>query len=330
MYFCAVNGIKTDIYSSIDRMPEVDESNFFHSRQLFMISASTPKMKPYMAVCTDESGKILSQLLAVVRYRTSFIPPFLFMHCRIMGEGEYSVSEYMREELFGEMLSAITGKLNKTCLYIEVSDMSYKMFAYRQFRLSGFFPVKWMSIHNSLHSKTPEERISDKLLKRIENAYNKGVTCNTVDTDDDLREFNRLLRRHHWFKPKRYIPDNSYFTKLQANKRCQLFVTKYHNRVIGCSACVYSDTDAYLWYSAFLRKTYIHLHPDAVTVWHAIKYAYDKGYQHINFLDVGLPFENNPFREFILRFGGKPVTTYRWFRCSIGWLNSFFHWIYRG
>lgn len=330
MYFCSVNGIKTDIYSRIDLMPEVEETNFFHSRQLFLISASTPKMKPYMAVCTDESGRVVSHLLAVVRYRTSFFPPYFFMHCRIMGEGEYAESDYRRDELFGEMLSAITRKLNKICLYIEVSDLSQKMFAYRQFRQSDFFPVKWMSIHNSLHSKTPEERITEKMMKRIENAYARGVTCNTVDTEEDLRDFNKLLRSHHWFKPKRYIPDSSYFTKLQASNRCQLFVTKYHNHVIGCSACVYDDNDAFLWYSAFRRKTYIHLHPGAVTIWHAIKYAHEKGYQHINFLDVGLPFQKNPFREFILRFGGKPVTTYRWFRCSIAWINKLLHWIWRG
>lgn len=283
-----------------------------------------------MVVCSDESGKVLSNMLAVVRYRTSFIPPFFFMHCRIMGEGSYIKSEYRRDDLFGEMLSAITHKLNKTTLYIEVSDISQKMFAYKQFRLSNYFPVKWMTIHNSLHSKTPEERISEKMIKRIENAYAKGVTSETVETEKDLRDFNKLLRQHHWFKPKRYIPDSSYFTKLKETHRCQLFVTKYHNHVIGCSACVYGNEDAFLWYCAFRRKTYLTLHPDAVTIWHAIKYAHEKGYQHINFLDVGLPFQKNPFREFILRFGGKPVTTYRWFRCSISWINKLMHWIYQG
>ena len=263
-----------------------------------------------MVVCSDESGKVVSNMLAVVRYRTSFIPPFFFMHCRIMGEGSYTKSEYRRDDLFGEMLAAITHKLNKTTLYIEVSDISQKMFAYKQFRQSNYFPVKWMTIHNSLHSKTPEERISEKMMKRIENAYAKGVTSETVETEKDLRDFNKLLRQHHWFKPKRYIPESSYFTKLKETHRCQLFVTKYHNHVIGCSACVYGNEDAFLWYSAFRRKTYLTLHPDAVTIWHAIKYAHEKGYQHINFLDVGLPFHKNPFREFILRFGGKPVTTY--------------------
>jgi hypothetical protein len=44
---------------------------------------------------------------------------------------------------------------------------------------------------------------------------------------------------------------------------------------------------------------------------------------------VGLPFRKNTFRDFILRFGGKPVSTFRWFRCSIRWINSLLKWIYR-
>lgn len=324
-----MKGIRTDIYSRLEQVPQVEESNFFHSRQLFAISASTPRMKPYMVVCSDETGRVVSQLLSVVRYRTSFLPPFLFMHGRIVGEGVYAESNYRKDELFGEMLSALTRKLNKATLYIEVSNLSQKMFGYRQFRQSDFFPVHWMSIHNSLHSKAPEERISEKMMRRIETAYSRGVVCQTVETEEDLQAFNKLLRQHHWLKPKRYIPDSKYFISLKETNRCQLFVTKYHHHVIGCSVCAYSDEDAFLWYSAFRRKTWLPLHPDAVTIWHAIKYAHEKGYQHINFLDVGLPFQKNPFREFILRFGGKPVSTYRWFRCSIRWINALLKWIYR-
>ena len=60
-----------------------------------------------------------------------------------------------------------------------------------------------------------------------------------------------------------------------------------------------------------------------------MKDAYDRGFQHMCFLDVGLPFKNNSFREFILRFGGKEQSTYRWFRFSIKWVNRLLKWIYR-
>jgi hypothetical protein len=286
-------------------------------------------MKPYMTVCTDEDGRVLCHLLAMIRYRTSFLPPFMLIQCRVLGEGVYADSPYRKDELFGEMVTALTQKLNKKVLYIEFSNLSQKMFAYKQFRQNNYFPVHWMSIHNSLHSRTPEERVTDKMLHHIESAYAHGVTCETVDSAADLKAFNKLLHQHHWLKPKRYIPDNQFFNLLKDCDQCQLFVTKFRNRVIGCSACAYHGTDAYLWYSAFRRKSYLMLHPDEVTIWHAIKYAHQQGYDHINFMDVGLPFRKNSFREFILRFGGKPVSTNRWFRCSIRWINNVLKWVYR-
>ncbi len=328
-YICHVKGINTTIHTRLEKLPEVSDSNFFHSRLLFAISAQTPRMKPYMTVCTDEAGRVVSQLLAIVRYRTSFLPPFFFMHCRILGEGEYAESGYRREELFGEMLQAITNRLNKRVIYIEVSNLGQKMFGYRFFRQQSFFPVHWMSIHNSLHSRTPEERISEKMQQRIDAAYEKGVTTGDVESVADFEAFTKLLRHHHWLKPKRYIPDDDFFREAMKTDACRLFVTKYRQHVIGCSACVYSQGNAYLWYAAFRRKTWLPLHPDTLTIWHCIKYAHSHGYQHINFMDVGLPFRKNSFREFILSFGGKPVSTLRWFRCSIRWVNALLSWIYR-
>ena len=328
-HICAVKGIQTHIYMRAEKLPTVEDSNFFHSRQLFSICSDTPRMKPYMVVCTDEEGRVLCQLLAIVRYRTTFLPPFMFIQCRVLGDGVYAESAYRKDELFGEMIMALTQKLNKKVLYIEFSDLSQKMFGYKQFRQNNYFPVHWMSIHNSLHSRTPEERITEKMLHHIENAYARGVTCQTVESQDDLIAFNKLLHQHHWFKPKRYIPDNQFFNRLKDCEQCQLFVTKFHDHIIGCSACAYHGSDAFLWYSAFRRKSYLMLHPDEVTIWHAIKYAHEKGYDHITFMDVGLPFKKNSFREFILRFGGKPVSTYRWFRCSIRWINSMLSYIYK-
>lgn len=324
-----MKGIVTTIITKLEELPDVSEENFFHSRQLFVMSAQTPRMKPYMAICTDENGRVVSQLLSIVRYRTSFLPPFFFMHCRILGEGEYAESSYRSEDLFGEMLKAITQKLNRKTLYIEISNLTNKMFGYRHFRQHGYFPVHWMSIHNSLHSRAPEERIGEKVQKRINNANAKGVTCEEVSSEDDFKAFTKLLHSHHWLKPKRYIPDNQFFRLSLTSESIRLFVTKYHHHIIGCAACAYSQGNAYLWYAAFRRKTYLPLHPDTMTIWHCIKYAHSHHYEHINFMDVGLPFRKNSFREFILSFGGKPVSTLRWFRCSISWINKLLSWVYR-
>ena len=227
------------------------------------------------------------------------------------------------------MLQMLAEKLGPKVFYMEVSHLSQKMLGYKLFRENRFFPVRWMSIHNSLHSRAPEERISERKLRRINQAYERGIITDEVQSDADFEAFMRLLRHHNWLKPKRYIPHENFFQGLRAHGYGRLFVTRYHDHIIGCSACVYSEGQAYLWYAAYRRKTYAFLHPKELTIWHAIKDAHSRGYEHIYFMDVGLPFRKNAFREFILRFGGKPVSTYRWFRFRWKWLNKLLSWLYR-
>ena len=324
-----MNRLTTTIYRKSQELPEMEDSNFFHSRRLMEIVEKTPRQKPYMVVVTDEEGRVISHLLGIMRFRPMWLPPFLLVHCRVLGEGVYSDSKYMVDDLLEEMFSSLMHVMSNKTLYVEVSNLSKKMLGYRQLRRLGFYPVNWMSIHNSLHSHTPEERITPRLQKRIDTAHKRGVYTEVVSTEEDFVAFSKLLRRHNILKPKRYIPDDIFFRQLMEQDNGRLFVTKYHGRVIGCSACVYSNNNAYLWYSAFRRKTYMHLHPDVVTIWDTIKDAYNRGFQHVYFLDVGLPFSKNPFREFILRFGGKEQSTYRWFRFSIKWVNKLLAWIYR-
>lgn len=320
------------IFTKPNELPQLDDSNFFHSRQLFEIIKKTPRQKPYMAVVTSADGsRVLAHLLAIVRYRSSLLPPYFFMHCRILGEGVYTYDHegYTESQLFGQMIEALRSRLSVHVLYIEISNLSHKMFAYKELKQLQFFPVNWLSIHNSLHSHTPEERINERLQRHIEKAYAKGVVTNEVKDEADFRSFMKLLKRHHWLKPKRYIPDERFFKLIKEQGHGQLYLTRFRDHVIGCSAVAYSQQNAYLWYTAFRRKSFAFIHPDELTLWHAIKDAHSKGYKHIFFLDVGLPFSKNPFREFILRFGGKPVSTYRWFRCPIRWINALLSWIYR-
>ncbi len=318
-----MKAMKVTIYEHTTDLPELPGNNFFHSRQLMHLCERTPRHKPLMAVYETNDAHTDGHLLCIVRYRFSLLPPYLYTHARIYGNNNCS------SEVFGLLMEALTERLQKRALYIEVSNLSEKMFGYRELRKLNFFHVRWMSVHNSLHSKTPEERITDKQLKRIQNAERRGATTKIVETNEEFRSFSKLLRHHNWFKPRRFLPDDQFFRGMMNEGHCKIFITKAHERVIGCTVCVYSENDAYLWYSASRRKSFAPFHPNAVTIWNTIKDAHANGYDHIRFMDVGLPFRKNPYRDFILRFGGKDVSTYRWFRISIRWINKLASWLWR-
>lgn len=186
-----------------------------------------------------------------------------------------------------------------------------------------------MAVHNSLHSAPPEDRIGERVLARIEHAVNMGVEVKEVETEKEFNDFYRMFKNYYSTKVRRYLPSPKMFAKLQETSHCKLFITKYRNRAIGAATCLYSNRNAYLWYMAAKRKSYPTLHPGTATVWGAITDAYNQHCWHINFLDVGLPFKKNHYRDFILSFGGKEVSTYRWFRYTFPWLNKIAAWLYR-
>jgi hypothetical protein len=151
--------LRIEIIERSELLPPMENRHFFHGREYFCILEKTRGQKPYMVVAR-RGDRIVAHLLASLRRRGSLIPPYLFTQGRIYGEGEYADGED-RELLFSMMLEAITRKLQrKICLYIEFSNLSQKMFGYKYFRQQGYFPVHWMEVQNSLHSREPEERLN--------------------------------------------------------------------------------------------------------------------------------------------------------------------------
>ena len=104
-------------------------------------------------------------------------------------------------------------------------------------------------------------------------------------------------------------------------RKSRIFIVTYKDKVIGGSVCISSNNSAYLWFSGGMRKTYALQYPGILAVWQALRDAKERGYRHLEFMDVGLPFHKHGYREFVLRFGGKQISTRRWFRFRWEWLN---------
>ena len=326
-YFCAMNTIHVAIISKSDDLPVLYSESFFHSARLFSVVENTPSQWPYMVIAYDGDMPV-AHLLVIMRRRGSLVPPYLFTQARIYGEGIYA-DGYNKEELFSYMLQSIVKKFSKgLCLYIEFSEMSSKMFGYKTFRDNGFFPVHWMEIHNSLHSKHPRQRLSHKMRLYLVQAHKLNMTAHDAQDDSHLDSFYRMLVRYSTDGLRRFIPDKSMFRQLINNGDAHLYYTLYKDKMVAGCISIDSANDCYLWYITAKKNIY-RKRAIALSAWTAISHAYQQNRRHIYFMDVGLPFRKNRFRDFILRFGGKPVGTYRWFRCSVKWLNKLLTWIYR-
>lgn len=321
--------ISVSIITKSKELPDISYNNFLHSRELFSIIEQLANEKPYMFLAMNSKGRIVGHILTILRMRHSYLPPFATYQARIYGEGEYD-DDVMKEEVFAHLLIAITKYFNyRNCLYIEFSDLSIKMFGYKCFRENGFFPIRWMNIKNSLHSRPPKERLNKKSINRIVYAYKHGVRTEPVEDFRQLSDLYCMFKKNYKFKPLRFLPVKKFFELINKSKNCTMLVSRYKGKAIGGATIVYSKENAFLWYYAAKSKTYPLLHPGLTTIWNAISLCHKRNYKHIIFMNTGLPFKRSRFRDFILTFGGKPYSSYRWFKINIPYLSRLSSWLFR-
>ncbi len=322
-----MNGITVRIISRSRELPAMPDNDFFHSPGLFRIAEQSPGHTPFMVVCEDQGGRVVAHLLALVRTRGSLLPPYIFTQGRIYGEGDYDEDaeredDIDHEQLFAIMLNALTRKLRRRlCFYIEFSDLSTKMFGYRYFRQLGYFPVSWQEVHNSLHSLSPEERLLPKMQRTLGKARQRGFSCHASTDSTEISEFCHILRKHFRLNSRRFIPKEKHFQLLKDDPHVKFFITTRKGKLCGGCACAFSDGKAFLWYLASRKGARSQHQSNALAIWTALQYAYRHNYGHMYFLDAGMPISHDAYRNFILGFGGKPVTKFRWFRTAFPWLN---------
>ena len=232
--------IEVRIYSENEELPHLLEGNFFHSLELFQIGEKVPSDTPIMAVATQE-GRVVGQMLAMIHRRHILIPPFIYTHAHVHGEGAY-LDEETAEATFPTLLHAMTRELTRRhTLYIEFSEIQKKMFGYRHFRRTGYYPIAWQEVYNSLHSKTPEERLTDKAKMQIEAAERKGLKCHSTSDENEVGKFYQLYRNFYKMKPRRYVPPREYFEQISKSSEAKVFVTTYDKKRLGIKKASYEN-----------------------------------------------------------------------------------------
>ncbi|WP_294476875.1 GNAT family N-acetyltransferase [uncultured Bacteroides sp.] len=323
--------LKLTTYYHGKDIPSLPGSNTFHSTELFQIYEATPGYTPLLIVATED-GKPVARLLAAIRKAKRWLPAFLSKHCVVYGEGELLDESLLNnkekaENVFGDMLEHLTQEASRSCVLIEFKNLNNAMFGYRVFRSNDYFPVNWLRVRNSLHSlKKTEDRFSPSRIRQIKKGLANGAKVEEAHTVEEIQEFSKMLHKIYSSRIRRYFPANDFFHHMNSvfvkGNQAKIFIVRYKEKIIGGSVCIYSDEDAYLWFSGGMRKTYALQNPGVLAVWKALDDARQRGLGHLEFMDVGLPFRKHGYRDFVLRFGGKQSSTRRWFRVNWAWLNN--------
>lgn len=324
--------IQLTTYYEGSRIPDLPGDNYFHSKELFLVYEATARYHPRLIVASI-NGKPVAKLLAVIKRNNRILLPSFTNRCEVIGEGEYMDSDMKAEELFGVLVEHLTNEVKRDAFLIEFRNLNAPLFGYKYFRMNQYFPINWLRVRNSIHSlKHPMDRISATRKRQIRKGLMNGAQIGTATTEEEVNAFSHMLRKNYSSKIRKHFPDSQFFHHLlQQNRtehRGQIFLVKHKNKIIGGSVCVFSGNNAYLLFSGGMRKTYAKLYPGVLAVWKAIEYCYRHQYEHLEFMDVGLPFRKHGYREFVLRFGGKQSSTRRWFLLRWKFLNKILEKIY--
>ena len=330
--------IRLVTYERSESIPDLPGNNVFHSVELFRILEQTPQHSPVMLVAYD-GDKPVGKLLCIIR-QLSWLTG-MRRKCTAYGIGEYFLSSDKSEsnagsgktisckpeDIFGEFLNYFTNRYMENLFLIEFRNIEESLFGYKYFRRNEYFPIKWLRVVNSIHHDTIDKWMSTSRKKQIQTGLKNGARHGIAVKDSEVRAFVSMLKNYYTSKVYRYFPDFKFFLLLQKerirNKEIgKIFTVSYKNKIIGGSVCIFSGDTAYMMFSGGMRKSYPVLYPGVIAVWTAMEYSRKHGYRHFEFIDAGLPFKKYGYRDFILRFGGKQLSTRRWYRVRWKWLNK--------
>ena len=321
-----------EIFETLKDIPQLATGSPFHSIELFRMISSSGDANPFMFVCFKD-GKAIAHLLTVRRREFRLIPFGIYTWYSIYGEGVYC-EECNKEKIFSLFIEKLFQNVDYLHTFIEIRNLSDRRFAYKTLSEKEFYPVKCLRIYNSLHSRSPQERLSRSYRSYIKKAEERGVTFGKAMNVSEIEAGLRLLRNYYTTKIRRHFPNmKAMYTLLtdgsNSAERAQLFIVRYKDKIIGSSICLYEKGRAYLAYSCGLRKRYPLLYPGIVSIWAAITDAHSHGYSHFEFSESNLLSRNySGYINTVLNFGGKQASTTRWFHFKWRWLNKILRAIY--
>lgn len=317
--------MRVELFTTSSALPSLIEGNPFHSAWMFRLIEQHTEARPLMLAAYDDEGE-QGHLLAVKNRELRLLPPGIHTWYSIYGEGVYSPRCTNRQEIFALLLKKLYTLFDFTHTMIEVRNLSNQSFAYGALSGMNFFPRRSIRVYLSLHGNQHTKRLARTYRTYIRKAQSRGVTFGEATDAQEIASALGMLRLYYISKIKRHLPPASYLKALLAEERARMFVVRYKGRPIGCSICLYESGRAHLAYSFGLRKSHPLLYPGIMAVWAAITDAHSRGIDHFEFLE--LDTAGKGYRNFILNFGGKQISTYHWQHYKWGWINKIMRRIY--
>jgi len=282
------------------------EGNIFQSEEIYSVYLKTKNYSPIKLFSINESnGDIEGLLISNTINDMGKIMGFIGSRTIIQGGPLIkNNSKHVLIKLIGYYNRIIKNKTIFTEIrnsyevkdFLSNIDYEYEDHLNYHINLTLGIDKLWSNIHKSRK-------------KNIKKSDKKGVIIEEINNEDEMNEFNRLLKETY-DDVKIPLADRSLFNEaykqLYPKGLMKIFFAKYKGMYIGTRAILLFKDVIFDWYAGSSRD-HLNLNPDSIIVWHLLKWGYENGFSLFDFGGAGKPEVFYGPREFKRRFGGKLV-----------------------
>jgi len=282
--------------------------NIFQTPEMAEVYKRTKNYEPISLAVTDETGKILAVMLAVVIREMGGILGTFSARSIIEG-GPLFVEGELGLKAASLLIDKYEEVVKKKAVYSEVRMLTEIPSLGTILKQQGFHFEDHFNALIDLNK--PKEELWNQLKKDRKRGIKKARKLNISIEERDEKEFVETfysLVQATYKRAKIPLPDVSLFEAvydiLVPKQNAVYLFAKYNGEYIATQvALIYKDT-IYAWYTGAIRD-YLKYHPGDLLIWHLLEWGSENGFKTFDFGGGGSPTKNVNIRNYKARFGCK-------------------------
>lgn len=288
------------------QISELADFNVFQSEYFYSLYSQNIKTEPKLIICSENDvvkGFMLIQFQNYFsRYINKFAKRAVIIGAPVFGGNKDVLSkllEYYLKNFRTDVVYTQIRNINSVDNYINV-------FQEYGFKFTGH-------LNYIIDLKQSIDTIWKNVFSKRKNEIRRGIKENITVSEIDYEKENYLsykLLQSVYRKAKLPLPDYEYFenacTIMLKDNVLKILGGYYNGILISVIYLLCFNGRVYNWYAAG-NYQYYRKYPNDVTMWEAVKWASENGFEIFDFGGAGNPEKKYGVRDFKRKFGGEEV-----------------------
>lgn len=294
------------IKNNYSRIYEFADYSVFQSEYFYRLYKENNKTEPKLIICAENDVIKGFMLIQFQNYFSRFLDTFA-KRAVIIGAPVFNGDEIVLSKL----LEYYKNSFKKEVVYSQVRNI-YCIDKYIEtFKNFGFKHTGHLNYLIDLNENidTIWQNVHSKRKNEIRKGLKENITVSEINYEKESYPSYCLLKSVY-SKAGLPLPDYSYFKSagdiMTKDNVLKILGGYYNGILVSVIYLLCYKGRVYNWYAAGNHE-YYRKYPNDVTMWEAVKWAKENGYDTFDFGGAGNPEKKYGVRDFKKKFGGKEV-----------------------